>query len=441
MRIHLISIGGAVMHNLALALQSQGHTVTGSDDEIFEPSYTRLQKAGLLPKSFGWHPENIRKELDLIILGMHARKDNPELQKAEVLGIRVYSFPEYVYEQSLSKTRVVIAGSHGKTTTTAMVMHALHYHHYKFDYLVGSQLEGFEMMVGLTDAPLIIIEGDEYLTSPVDLKPKFHWYKPQIALITGIAWDHINVFPTFDNYLDQFRIFIQQLNPTDRLFVFEEDDELQKLSKEAKCHVSYYGTPKYETNSGVTIWIENENNYPLHIFGKHNLQNMNGASKICEALGMERSAFLEAMKSFQGTARRLEPIPTNSFYAAFRDFAHAPSKAEATVKAVKEQFPDKKLIAVFELHTYSSLRKDFLSHYKGSLDEADLAAIYCNPHVFELKKMPELSRDEITSGFGRKLDVMTQRSQLEEFVQLNRGKDSVLLLMSSGNFDGMPLVL
>jgi UDP-N-acetylmuramate: L-alanyl-gamma-D-glutamyl-meso-diaminopimelate ligase len=440
MRIHLISIGGAVMHNLALALHTQGHTITGSDDEIFEPSLTRLHKEGLLPKMPGWQPENISKQLDLIILGMHARKDNPELQKAEELCIRVCSFPEYVFEQSLSKTRVVIAGSHGKTTTTAMVMHALRFHHYNFDYLVGSQLEGFEMMVSLSDAPLIIIEGDEYLTSPVDLKPKFHWYKPQIALITGIAWDHINVFPTFENYVDQFRIFINQLNPSDRLFIFEEDAELQKLSLNACCKVTTYGTPNYRSKDGLTVWLEKGKSYPLHIFGKHNLQNMSGANKICESLGMERWSFLEAMKSFQGTARRLEPIPTNSFLAAFRDFAHAPSKAAATVKAVKEQYPGKKLIAVFELHTYSSLQKKFLSLYKGSLDQADLAVIYCSPHVFELKKMPVLSHEEIIEGFGKKLEVMTERSQLEDFIQSVKSPDNILLLMSSGNFDGMSLV-
>ena len=428
------------MHNLALALHSQGHRVSGSDDEIFEPSLSRLKNVGLHPKILGWHPENIGRELDLIILGMHARKDNPELQKAEELGIRIYSFPEYVYEQSLEKTRVVIAGSHGKTTTTAMVMHALRYHHYKFDYLVGSQLEGFEMMVSLTDAPLIIIEGDEYLTSPVDLKPKFHWYRPHIALITGIAWDHINVFPTFENYLEQFEIFINQLNPADRLFYFDEDAELQKLVENAKCQITPYGTPDYETKGGVTNWVESGKKYPLHVFGRHNLQNMNGARKICEQLGMDSASFLESMQTFMGTARRLEPIQTSTFYAAFRDFAHAPSKAEATVKAVKEQFPDKKVVAVFELHTYSSLRKDFLSHYQGSLDLADVAAVYCNPHVFELKKMPIVSPVEIQQGFSRMVEVFSDREQLQDFIQNEIGDDRVLLLMSSGNFDGMPLI-
>lgn len=438
-RIHLISIGGAVMHNLALALKAQGHHVTGSDDEIFEPSYTRLQVNGLLPEKMGWFPERISENLDFVILGMHARKDNPELLKALEMGLQVYSFPEYIYQESIEKKRVVIAGSHGKTTTTAMVMHVLREMNMDFDYLVGSQLEGFEYMVKVSDAPLIVIEGDEYLTSPIDLKPKFHWYKPHIAMITGVAWDHINVFPTFENYVEQFDIFIRSIDKDGLLVWYAGDNELQKLSRNAPCRNISYDTPRFEVKDEVVYRLEGEERYALKIFGRHNLQNMEGALQVCIELGLPKDEVLKALGTFAGTARRLEPKETKAYYAAYRDFAHAPSKVTATVKAVKEQFPERKLVALFELHTYSSLRLDFLEHYKGSLDGADEKIIYLNPHVFEMKKMPVLPEKDILRVFGEDTQIVQQRDVLENLIHSGASDDKVLLMMSSGNFDGWVL--
>lgn len=440
-RIHLISIGGAVMHNLALALKAQGHQVSGSDDEIFEPSFSRLQSKGLLPEKMGWYPKNITADIDFVILGMHAKKDNPELLKAAELGIPIYSFPEYIYEESRNKKRVVIAGSHGKTTTTAMVMHVLRERNMEFDFLVGSQLEGFEYMVKISDAPLIVIEGDEYLTSPIDLKPKFHWYKPHIAMITGVAWDHINVFPTFENYVEQFKIFINSIDENGALVWYAGDETLQKLSKSAKGKTLVYDTPPFEQKGETVYRVYGEKKYPLKIFGRHNLQNMEGAMLVCAELGISNDDFLLAMESFAGTARRLEPKPTELFYAAFRDFAHAPSKVTATVKAVKEQFGDKRVLALFELHTYSSLRLDFLEHYAGSLDAADEKIIYLNPHVFEMKKMPVLPEKDILRVFGEDTHIVTNRDDLERMVNDAASDAKVLLMMSSGNFDGWVLTV
>lgn len=436
-KIHLISIGGAVMHNMALALHNQGHQVTGSDDEIFEPSKTRLANKGLLPAKMGWNEDYITADLDFVILGMHAKMDNPELQKAKALGVPVYSFPEYVYEQSKDKKRVVIAGSHGKTTTTAIIMHALQQANLPFDYLVGSQLSGFETMVSLSDAPVIIIEGDEYLTSPIDLKPKFHWYKANIALITGIAWDHINVFPTFENYVEQFALFIADIDEDGALFWFNQDEELQQLMKNAPCKNMSYDTPEFKLENGQVSWIDEDVAYPLQVFGKHNLQNMLGAQLVCEQLGISKKDFLGYMASFKGTARRLEPLNTTKFAAAFRDFAHAPSKVTATVNAVCEQYTDKHTIAVLELHTYSSLRLDFLPHYANSLDGAATKIIYLNPHVFEMKKMPVIPDAAIYETFGSDTIIIINKADLASKIETLQQENNVLLLMSSGNFDGL----
>jgi UDP-N-acetylmuramate: L-alanyl-gamma-D-glutamyl-meso-diaminopimelate ligase len=439
-KIHLISIGGAVMHNMALALNNQGHKVTGSDDEIFEPSKTRLANKGLLPVKMGWNENNITADLDFVILGMHAKKDNPELLRAEALGVKVYSFPEYVYEQSKDKKRVVVAGSHGKTTTTAIIMHTLQQANLPFDYLVGSQLSGFETMVSLSDAPIIIIEGDEYLTSPIDLKPKFHWYKANIALITGIAWDHINVFPTFENYVEQFAIFIDDIDKDGALFWFDQDEELRQLIKNAPCKNMSYDTPEFNLVKGQIFWIEDGESFPLQVFGKHNLQNMLGAQLVCEQLGISKTDFLRYMGSFKGTARRLEPMVTTKFDAAYRDFAHAPSKVTATVKAVCEQYQGKNTIAVLELHTYSSLRLDFLPHYANSLDGASTKIIYLNPHVFEMKKMPVIQDAAIYDTFGSDTVIVTNSADLADKIETLNQTNSVLLLMSSGNFDGLNFV-
>lgn len=437
MKIHLISIGGAVMHNIALDLKANGHQVSGSDDEIFEPSLSRLKNAGLLPEKQGWQPEKIDASLDLIILGMHARKDNPELIKARELGIQVMSFPEYVYHHSKDKTRVVVAGSHGKTTTTAMIMHVLKAMGRNFDYLVGSQLSGFERMVRLSDAPLIIIEGDEYLTSPVDRRPKFHWYKPHIAQITGVAWDHINVFPDYRDYVHQFELFIKDVS--DALVWFEEDAELLELTLKAKCKSVAYGTPVYKKTAQTISIVHDGQDYPLQIFGKHNLQNLNGAMLVCAEIGISNGEFLRHMATFMGTARRLEPIPSSKFYGVFRDFAHAPSKVKATTEAVKEQYPNQEVCAIFELHTFSSLRKEFLPQYAGSMNAADVKAIYLNPHVFEMKNLPLLEDEELKQAFGQDVTIIRDKETLQNFVSKRASVETVLLMMSSGNFDGFDL--
>lgn len=441
-RVHLISIGGAVMHNMALCLHQLGYQVSGSDDEIFEPSKSRLNNAGLLPTKWGWFPENIHNQLDAVILGMHARADNPELKRALELGLKVYSFPEFVYEQSKDKTRVVIAGSHGKTTTTAMLMHVLKQANMKFDYLVGSQLAGFDTMVQLSDAPLIIIEGDEYLNSALDPRPKFLFYHAHIAQITGIAWDHINVFPTWENYVDQFRKFIATLPDQAPLTWFEEDHTLQELLNEAQNKrlksIPYQTLPHTIDDGQTTVLWEGES-YPMQVFGAHNLQNMAGAMHLAEALGIDAKSFLRHMESFGGTARRLERLKDTGSLIVYRDFAHSPSKLKATVESVKAQYKERHLIAVFELHTFSSLQREFLDQYQDCLKDADEALVFYSPRVLAHKKLPELEPEEVSEAFGDGVYVYTDSSMLEKFIRAKIGPEHVLLLMSSGTFEGMPL--
>lgn len=441
MNIHFIAIGGAAMHNLALALKNTGHTVTGSDDEIFEPSKTRLANAGLLPNEMGWHPENITTDLDAVILGMHAREDNPELKKAQELGLRIYSYPEFVYEQSKDKLRVVIAGSHGKTTITAMVLHVLKKLGKKFDYLVGAQLEGFDTMVKLSDAPLIVLEGDEYLSSPIDRRPKFHLYRPQIALISGIAWDHINVFPTWEMYQDQFRQFIH-LMPADGHLVYCRQDKLLNEMVNAEAFPENrmpYGTPVHVITDGVTHLVEeNDGKIPLEIFGEHNLQNLNGARYICGLLGISGHDFNRAVQSFHGAARRLERIAKTENTSVYKDFAHSPSKLKATVKAVKRQWKNRKLVACMELHTFSSLNKQFLKQYYRSMWVADKAIVFFNRETIEHKKMEMLDEQMIKDAFGRQdLKVFTDPESLKKHLKTIDWKGKNLLLMSSGNFGGI----
>lgn len=437
MNYHFIAIGGAVMHNLALELKAHGHQVTGSDDEIFDPAKSRLQQAGLLPEAFGWFPERIHAGLDGIILGMHARADNPELLKARELGIQVYSFPEYIYEHSKSKTRVVIGGSHGKTTTTAMLMHVLKQCRIEFDYLVGSQLNGFDRMVKLSNAGIIVIEGDEYLTSALHPVPKFHVYHPHLALITGVAWDHINVFPTWENYVDQFRIFEQTLETDAALFWFEGDETLRELSAAFSHRNAPYREPSFEPyETGVLVNLP-FGHFQLKIFGRHNLQNAAGAALLAAELGISAPDFWTAMQSFEGTARRMEKVLQTNDAVVYRDFAHSPSKVKATVQAIREQYPAHHMVAVFELHTYSSLRKDFMQGYHGALDMADAAFVLFDPHVFELKKMPVPTTEEIKSAFGTVV-ALSDPLELQQQVQLAcQNKPLVLLLMSSGNLGGI----
>lgn len=439
MRVHFISIGGAVMHNMALALHSMGYKVSGSDDEIFEPALSRLKLLGLLPEKFGWDDSRITSDIDFTILGMHARADNPELIKAKSLGLKIYSFPEYVYEHSKNKTRIVVGGSHGKTSTTAMIMHVLNHKKMDFDYLVGSQLEGFERMVKLSHAPIIVIEGDEYLTSALDLKPKFHWYKPHTAILTGIAWDHINVFPTYDFYVQQFKIFIESIEPKGTLIYCNEDKDLAKLADDATCTALPYDVPNHTIENGTTTIHLSGTDYSLQVFGKHNLLNLQAAMMACQTVGITETEFWKAISTFTGAAKRLEKIKDTDTIKIFRDFAHSPSKLKATVKAAIEQFEGFNIIGVFELHTFSSLNADFLKEYKDAMKGLDTAIVYYNSHVFELKKMQMLSPDFVSEQFGGVM-VINNSNNLKETIQSKLSGRNVLLLMSSGNFDGMDML-
>lgn len=442
-KIHFIAIGGSAMHNLALALSQNGYQVSGSDDEIFEPSKTRLQKAGILPDAIGWFPEKINQNLDAVILGMHARQDNPELLKAQELGLKVYSYPEFIYEQSKDKQRIVICGSHGKTTITSMILHVLSYYKRKFDYLVGAQLEGFETMAKLSDdSPIIIIEGDEYLSSPIDLTPKFLHYKHHVALISGISWDHINVFPTFDEYVRQFEN-LADVSPKGGALIFNEDDDLVTVicrkDREDVQQIEYK-TPKYEIKNGITYLTKEDPVLPVQIFGKHNLNNLCGAKAVCLKIGITNSMFNEAIKSFKGASNRLETLVKNDKVTVFKDFAHAPSKLKATTAAVKEQFPKKELVAVLELHTFSSLNKNFLPQYKDCFEKADVPIVYYNPKTIEHKKLDPIKPDDITEAFNNKnLKVFTNSDELKKELLNKNWDNKILLLMTSGNFDGISL--
>ncbi|WP_111669577.1 UDP-N-acetylmuramate--L-alanine ligase [Algoriphagus litoralis] len=441
-KYHFIAIGGAVMHNLALALVRKGDQVTGSDDEIYEPSRTRLEAAGILPAAYGWFPEKITADLDGIILGMHARIDNPELIRAQELGIPVYSFPEFIYNQSQNKKRVVIAGSHGKTSITSMILHVLQDQKVDFDYLVGAQIEGFDLMVKLSDAPVIVIEGDEYLTSPIDRTPKFFHYKHDIALVSGIAWDHFNVFPDFEVYKEQF-LKLMELTPKSGELIYCEVDPLVKECAE-KAHTlgkkQPYQAHPAEIKEGKTFLQTDLGLLEIGIFGDHNLQNLQGAMEICRALGISTSAFYRSIPTFKGAAKRQEVLASGPSSILFRDFAHAPSKLKATVNAVKNQYPERKLISVQELHTYSSLNKDFLPNYAHSMEETDVAIIYLNPHAVALKKLELMDEATLREGFKRPdLMLFTESQVLKDYLLGLNYSNTNLLLMSSGNYDNLDL--
>lgn len=443
-RIHFIAIGGAAMHNLAIALKkSNMYEVSGSDDEIFEPSLSRLKEYHLLPKEMGWHPERIHPNLDTIILGMHARNDNPELLRAKELGIKIYSFPEFLYMKTRSKTRIVVGGSHGKTTTTAMILYVMAKLNIKADYMVGALIDGFENMVKLSyESRIAVFEGDEYLTSPIDSRPKFHIYKPHIAIITGIAWDHINVFPTFENYVEQFRIFTDSMEHEGRLIYYKKDPELEKIAANLRSDIIAfpYQTPTYKVINGVTYVKTRKGEKALHLFGEHNLQNMEAARLACKQIGIKDEDFYEAIASFTGASNRLQKIAEKTDRIAFKDFAHSPSKLKATIKAVKNQFPDKKLVACMELHTFSSLTKEFLPQYKNCMQEADVAYVYFNPKVIEHKKLEKLSVEDVKNAFGtNRLEVFTDSEMLQQALRTTDYQNSTLLLMTSGNFSGIKL--
>lgn len=429
------------MHNLALALHEKGDRITGSDDAIFEPSKSRLAAKGLLPESLGWFPEKVTPEVDAIILGMHAKADNPELIKAQELGITIYSYPEFLYEHAKNKTRVVIGGSHGKTTITSMILHVLKYHEVEVDFMVGAQLDGFDRMVHLTDEnEIIVLEGDEYLSSPIDLRPKFHLYKANIALLSGIAWDHINVFPTFENYVDQFRIFVDTMVKGGMMVYNVEDEVVKEVVEQTSNQIKKYPykTPDYSIENGATVLDTAEGEIPLEIFGKHNLQNLEGARSICFHLGISEEEFYEAIADFKGASKRLEKIAENDHTVVFKDFAHSPSKVEATTNAVKEQYVNRKLLACLELHTYSSLNEDFLKEYVGTLDKADEAVVFYSPHAVKIKRLKEVSEQQIAKAFKRDdLIIYTDPKAFKDYLFSRDLKDTALLLMSSGNYGGL----
>lgn len=441
MKIHFIAIGGSAMHNLAIALHNKGYDVTGSDDTIHDPSRSRLEKRGLLPKEFGWFPEKITQHLDVIILGMHAKKDNPELLQAQDMDLKIYSYPEFLYEQSKDKTRVVIGGSHGKTTITSMILHVLAYNDRAVDYMVGAQLEGFETMVHLTkENEFIVLEGDEYLSSPIDMRPKFHLYKPNIALLSGIAWDHINVFPTFDGYIEQFRIFTDSLT-NGGIMVYNEEDKILKEVVESSEHTIkkyFYSTPLHTIENGITLIDTPDGQMPLEIFGDHNLQNLAGAKWICQHMGIDEEDFYEAIASFKGASKRLEKIAENKQTVIFKDFAHSPSKVQATTEAVKKQYAQKVLIACLELHTYSSLNAKFLGEYKGALDKADKAVVFYSPHAVKIKQLDAVTKEQIAHAFDRDdLIIYTDPEDFKAFIFSIDLNNKAIILMSSGNYGGL----
>lgn len=443
MRVHFIAIGGSAMHNLAMALHDKGDIVSGSDDEIFEPSKSRLNSRGLLPVRFGWFPQKITSEIDVIILGMHAKADNPELLRAQELGLTVYSYPEFLYEHSKDKTRVVIGGSHGKTTITSMILHVLRYHNRDVDYMVGAQLDGFDVMVKLTNTnDFIVLEGDEYLSSPIDRRPKFHLYKPNIALISGIAWDHINVFPTYEDYVNQFEIFLEQITKGGVIIFNEEDPEVMNLIESTKNIIKKYPyrTPKFSVENGITFLETSEGSMPIEVFGSHNLNNLEGARWICQLMGINTDDFYEAIATFEGASKRLEKIAETRSSIAYKDFAHSPSKVKASTNALKDQYPDRKLIACLELHTYSSLDPNFLKEYRGALDAADVAVVFYSPHAVKIKKLKEIKEEQIFQAFDRDdLLVFTNPDNFSSFLFDQKFNDTSLLLMSSGNYGGLDL--
>jgi UDP-N-acetylmuramate: L-alanyl-gamma-D-glutamyl-meso-diaminopimelate ligase len=436
-KIHFIAIGGAAMHNIALDMKAQGNDVTGSDDEIYEPSLSRLKEAGIAPEAFGWFPEKIHGHLDMVILGMHAKSDNPELLKAVALGVKVYSYPEFVYQHSQDKKRVVVAGSHGKTTTTAMILHVLKKTGHTFDYLVGAQLDGFERMVQLTDAPLIIIEGDEYLSSPIDRIPKILHYKPDIAVITGIAWDHINVFTTFEMYQEQFLKFVDTIVADGVLIYYETDVHLKSIIAERPNgnHLAYQTLER----NGEQVVFENQS-FPVSVIGDHNFQNMNAARLVCQQLGINYDMFFGAIRDFIGASKRLQKIAESEHRVVYLDFAHAPSKVKATTDAFKHWFGEKKLLAVLELHTFSSLNPAFIPEYHDSLNAADKALVFFNVHTLKMKNMPDLDEEFITDSFGHSdIKVFTDEKLLLSYLTSEEYRMYNILLMTSGNFNKMSL--
>ncbi len=444
MKVHFIAIGGSVMHQLAIALKRKGYAVSGTDDEIFEPASANLEAEGLLPAQVGWQPQLITSDLDAVILGMHAKADNPELLKARELGLQIYSFPEYIYHESRQKKRIVVGGSHGKTTTTSMIMHVLRRLNQDFDYLVGARVQGFDQSVNITQAPVIVCEGDEYPASVLEKRPKFHFLFPHVAILTGIAWDHINVFPTFDFYLEQFVIFIQKIETGGLLIYNELDPVLKQLvadHKRADIRYQPYSIPDHQIKDGQTTVSIDGCSGPLQVFGNHNLMNLLAAFYACKELGITAADFITAIGSFTGAAKRLELIGSNAGTHVYRDFAHAPSKVKATIDAVKAQYPGRRLLAVLELHTFSSLNEKFMEEYRGAMDKADDAVVFYSKHALELKRMPDLPAEKVKLGFAKPaLQVFNDREALDQWLRQQDYENANLLFMSSGNYDGLDIL-
>ena len=441
MHYHFIAIGGSAMHNLAIALHLKGDSITGSDDEIFEPSKSRLAKYNLLPSEVGWDINRIHSNIDAVILGMHARKDNPELIKAQKLGLSIYSYPEFIYEQTKDQLRIVVGGSHGKTSITSMILHVLSKNNINHNYMVGAQLEGFDCMVKLSkEVKIAVLEGDEYLSSPIDRRPKFHLYQPEIAVVSGIAWDHINVFPTFENYVEQFRIFVDKVSKNGRVIYFEDDNVLKEvvLNSSSKAIKIPYCTFPNQIKNGITYVRTEKEEIPLEIFGDHNLQNLNAAYHVCIQLGMKSVDFFSAIRSFKGASKRLELVQKNQSTAIYKDFAHSPSKLKATTSALKNQYPNRKLIACMELHTFSSLNKSFLDQYNGTMQFADVAFVYFNKKTLKHKKLDDLSAEDVKKAFaGENVTVLNSSKEMVNCLLKMKWEQQNLLLMSSGNFDGI----
>lgn len=443
MKVHFIAIGGSAMHNLAIALKLKGYQVTGSDDALFEPSKSRLDQHGLLPAELGWYPEKITEDLDAVILGMHAHADNPEMLKAQELGLKIYSYPEYLYEQAKDKTRVVIGGSHGKTTITSMILHVLHYYDREEDYMVGAQLEGFDVMVKLSeDSDFMIMEGDEYLSSTLDRRPKFLLYQPNIALLSGIAWDHINVFPTFENYVEQFDAFVNSITNGGVVVYNQEDIEVMKVVQRSQNPIRKipYKTPAHEIIDGITYLETADGPIPLEIFGKHNLSNLEGARLICNQLGIMDEDFYEAIQTFKGASKRLELVKREKDYVVYKDYAHSPSKVSSTTAAVKEQYPNKELVACLELHTYSSLNPEFLEQYKNALNKADVKIVNYSEEALRIKRRDPIDPSFIKEAFGDdSIIVFTEPEKLHQHIAGLDKSNRVFLMMSSGNYGGLDL--
>jgi len=439
--VHFIAIGGSAMHNLAIALHTKGYKVTGSDDEVYEPSKSRLKKYGLLPDRMGWDGARVDIEIDAVIVGMHAREDNVELVKAQALGVPIFSYPEFIYEQTKDKCRVVIGGSHGKTSITSMILHVMQYNNVDVDYMVGAQLNGFECMVKLTESNSVaILEGDEYLSSPIDRRPKFHLYNPDIAVISGIAWDHINVFPTFSNYVEQFEIFTSKITPNGSLIYCEDDEEVVKISEKIRSDIRNipYSTHEHFIEGGLTCLKTDVGDVSLSIFGEHNLQNLNCARLVCNELGISDDQFYIAIASFQGASKRLELVKQTQSALMYKDFAHSPSKLKATTTALKQQFPERELIACMELHTFSSLNREFLLQYQGAMSNADRALVYYDPKVIEHKQLTPISKKEVADAFATSnVEVYTESNSIIDELRKLKWTGKNLLMMSSGNFNGV----